>query len=68
MIHMNSASPFLIDFDLCWDSMFINLFNFRFLRNCRKIYPSQTWTIITYKHGIYELPREMLNNVRLRIL
>ena len=24
--------------------------------------------IITYKHGIYELPHEMLNELRLRIL
>ena len=24
--------------------------------------------IITYKHGKYELPRELLNNLRLRIL
>ena len=23
--------------------------------------------IITYKHGIYELPHELLNNLRLRI-
>ena len=26
------------------------------------------WGIITYKHGIYELPRELPNNLRLRIL
>ena len=26
------------------------------------------WAIITYKHGIYELPREVRNNLRLRIL
>ena len=26
------------------------------------------WVIITYKHGIYELPHELLNDVRLRIL
>ena len=26
------------------------------------------WTIITYKHGIYELPHELPNNLRLRIL
>ena len=25
-------------------------------------------TIITYKHGIHELPHELLNNLRLRIL
>ena len=25
-------------------------------------------TIITYKHNIYELPRELSNNLRLRIL
>ena len=24
--------------------------------------------IITYKHGIYELPHELLNDLRLRIL
>ena len=26
------------------------------------------WTIITYKHGIYELLHELSNNLRLRIL
>ena len=26
------------------------------------------WAIITYKHGIYELLHDLLNNVRLRIL
>ena len=26
------------------------------------------WAIITYKHGIYELPHELLNDLRLRIL
>ena len=26
------------------------------------------WVIITYKDGIYELPHELLNNLRLRIL
>ena len=26
------------------------------------------WVIITYKHGIYELPHEFLNNLGLRIL
>ena len=24
------------------------------------------WAIITYKHGIYELPHELPNNLRLR--
>ena len=24
------------------------------------------WAIITYKHGIYELPHELLNDLRLR--
>ena len=24
------------------------------------------WTIINYKHGIYELPHELLNDLRLR--
>ena len=26
------------------------------------------WAIITYKHGIYELPHELPNDFRLRIL
>ena len=26
------------------------------------------WTIISYKHGMYELPNELPNNLRLRIL
>ena len=26
------------------------------------------WTIITYKQGIYELPHELLNYLRFRIL
>ena len=26
------------------------------------------WAIITYKHGIYELPHELPNELRLRIL
>ena len=26
------------------------------------------WAIITYKHGIYELPHELANNLRLRKL
>ena len=26
------------------------------------------WAIITYKHGIYELPQGLPNNLRLRIL
>ena len=26
------------------------------------------WAIVTYKHGIYELPDELPNNLRLRIL
>ena len=26
------------------------------------------WVIITYKHGIYELPHELPNDLRLRIL
>ena len=29
---------------------------------------SETIAIITYKHGIYELPYELANNLRLRIL
>ena len=28
----------------------------------------ERWTIITYKHDIYELPRELPNGLRLRIL
>ena len=30
---MNSVKPSVTDFDLYWYSMFIGLFNFRFLRN-----------------------------------
>ena len=26
------------------------------------------WTIITYKHGIYKLPEELPNDLRLKIL
>ena len=26
------------------------------------------WAIITYKHGIYELPNELSNDLRLRIM
>ena len=26
------------------------------------------WAIVTYKHGIYELPHELPNDLRLRIL
>ena len=26
------------------------------------------WAVITYKHGIYELPHEMLDDLRLSIL
>ena len=26
------------------------------------------WAIVTYKHGIYELPHEFPNDIRLRIL
>ena len=26
------------------------------------------WVIITYEHGIYELPHELPNDLRLRIL
>ena len=26
------------------------------------------WAIITYKHGIYDLPHQLPNNLRLRIL
>ena len=26
------------------------------------------WAIITYKHGIFQLPQELPNDVRLRIL
>ena len=26
------------------------------------------WAIITYKHGIYEFPHELTNDLRLRIL
>ena len=26
------------------------------------------WVIITYKHGIYELPHELPNDLRLRVL
>ena len=26
------------------------------------------WAIVTYKHGLYELPHELPNNLRLRIL
>ena len=26
------------------------------------------WAIITYEHGIYELPHELPNDLRLRIL
>ena len=33
------------------------------------IYPQlKRWAIITYKHGIYELPHELPKNLRLRIL
>ena len=28
----------------------------------------ELWAIITYKHGIYELPHELPNNLRFRIL
>ena len=36
-----------------------------------QIFPSsklKRWPIITYKHGIYELPQELPNDVRLKIL
>ena len=26
------------------------------------------WAIVTYKHGIYEFPHELPNDIRLRIL
>ena len=26
------------------------------------------WVIITYKHGIYEMPHKLLNHLRLKIL
>ena len=26
------------------------------------------WVVITYKHGVYELPQELLNDLILRIL
>ena len=26
------------------------------------------WTFITYKHGLYELPHELQNDLRVRIL
>ena len=29
---------------------------------------AKRWAIITYKHGIYELPRKLSNGLRLRIL
>ena len=35
----------LTDFVLYWDSIFINLFNFWFLRNCKKIWQYQTLNI-----------------------
>ena len=41
-IFINSAWPSVIEFDLCWYSMFISLFTFRFLRNCWEIEPCQT--------------------------
>ena len=28
----------------------------------------ERWAIITYKHGIYELPHELPNDLRLKIL
>ena len=28
---------------------------------------AKRWVIITYKHGIYELPHELPNDLRLRI-
>ena len=30
--------------------------------------PVKRWAIITYKHGIYELPHELPNDLRLRTL
>ena len=36
-----------------------------------QIFPSpqvKRWAIITYKHGIYELPHELPNDLRLRKL
>ena len=41
-IFINSAYPSVTKFDLRWYSMFISLFTFRFLRNCREIEPCQT--------------------------
>ena len=49
-----------ISFIIFWDfSMFYQIF----------LSPQvKRWTIITYKHGIYELPHELPNDLRLRKL
>ena len=48
-----------ISFILFWDfSMFYQIFLSP---------PVKQWTIITYKHGMYELPHKLPNNLRLRI-
>ena len=49
-----------ISFTIFWDfSMFYQIF----------LSPQvKRWAIITYKHGIYELPRDLPNDLRLRIL
>ena len=43
----------------CDFSMFYQIFLSAQVKRC---------AIITYKHGIYELPHELPNNLRLRIL
>ena len=49
-----------ISFIIFWDfSMFYKIF---FSPQVKR------WVIITYKHGIYELPHELPNDLRLRIL
>ena len=49
-----------VSFIIFWDfSIFYQIF---FLPQVKR------WAIITYKHGIYELSRKLLNDLRLRIL
>ena len=49
-----------ISFIIFWDfSMFYQIFLLPQVKRC---------AIITYKHGIYELPHELPNDLRLRIL
>ena len=57
---INSAQPSVTEFDLCWYSVFISLFSFTLLRNCREREPCQTSNMELFMKVVTFLTKPLL--------